>query len=96
MGLVTHYNLVFVALRHRFAKERYNFPFNDFVEAEPANTFAEAIGGDTILEPIERTRDKVGMNFIVALIGVGSIFQTIHRVGKNAQLGVSDGEFDFV
>jgi hypothetical protein len=85
-----------VALRHRFSKERYNFPLNDFIEAEPANTFAEAVGGDTILEPIEGTRDVVGFNVFVSLIGVRPILQAIHRVGDDAEFRVSDCEFDFV
>jgi len=83
-------------LRHRFSKERYNFPLDDFIEAEPANTFAEAVGSDSILEPIEGTRDVVGFNVLVSLIRVGPILQTIHGIGENAELGVSDCQFDFV
>jgi hypothetical protein len=85
-----------VALRHRFSKERYNFPLNDFIVAEPANTFAEAVGGDTIGEPIEGTRNVVGVNLIVSVIRVRTIFQTIHRVGELAQFRVCDCQFDFV
>jgi hypothetical protein len=88
--------IYFCGLRHRFSKERYDFPINDLVEAEPTNTFAEAVGGDSISEPIEGTRNVVGMNLIVSVIGVRPIFQTIHRIGELAQLGVSDCEFDFI
>jgi hypothetical protein len=88
--------ICYVALRHRFSKERYNFPLDDFIEAEPTDTFAEAVGGDSILEPIEGTRDVVGFNVLVTLIRVGSILQTIHRVRDYAELGVSDCQFDFV
>ena len=88
--------ICFVALRHRFSKERYDFPLNDFIEAEPANTFAEAVGGDTIGEPIEGTRNVVGMNLIVSLIRVRTIFQTIHRVGQNSKFRVCDCQFEFV
>ncbi len=88
--------IYFRGLRHRFTKERYNFPINDLVEAEPTNTFAEAVGGDSVGEPIEGTGNVVGMNLLVSLVGVRPIVQTIHRIGELAQLGVSDCEFDFV
>ena len=85
-----------MALRHRFSKERYNFPLNDFIEAEPANTFAEAVGGDTISKPIEGSGNVVGVNLIVSVIRVRTILQAIHRVGQNSKFRVSDCEFDFV
>ena len=87
---------LFRCLSNRFSKERYDFPLNDFIEAEPANTFAEAIGGDTIGKPIEGTRNIVGMNLIVSLFSVRPILQAIHRIGELTQLGVSDCQFDFV
>jgi hypothetical protein len=88
--------ICFVALRHRFAKERYNFPLNDFIVAEPANTFTEAVGNDSVSEQVEGARDKVGMNLIVSLIRVGAILQAIHGIGELTDFGVSDCEFDFV
>jgi hypothetical protein len=81
---------------HRFSKERYDFPIDDFIVAEPANTFAEAVGGDSIFEAVEGTRDVVGFNVLVTLIGVRPILQTIHGIGDYAELGVSDCQFDFV
>jgi hypothetical protein len=85
-----------VALRHRFSKERYDFPLNDFIEAEPTNTFAEAIGGDTIGKPIEGSGNVVGVNLIISVIRVRAILQTIHRVGQNSKFRVCDCQFDFV
>lgn len=85
-----------MALRHRFAKERYNFTIHDLVETEPTNTLAEGIGGDTIRKQVEWARNIVGVNLLVSLIGVRPIFQTIHRVRELTQFGVSDCEFDFL
>ena len=45
--------ICFVALRHRFAKERYNFTIHDLVETKPADTFAKGIGRETINPTIE-------------------------------------------
>ena len=87
---------LFRCLSNRFSKERYDFPLNDFIEAEPANTFAEAVGGDTIGKPIEGSGNVVGVNLIVSVIRVRTIFQTIHRVGELAQFRVCDCQFDFV
>jgi hypothetical protein len=67
-----------------------------FIEAEPANTFAEAIGGDTISKPIEGARNVVGVNLIISVIRVRAILQTIHRVGQNSKFRVCDCQFDFV
>lgn len=88
--------IYFVALRHRFAKERYNFTINDLVQTEPTNALAKSIGDDTIRKQVEWARNMVGVNLLVSLIGVRPIFQTIHRVSKMTQLGVSDCEFDFL
>jgi hypothetical protein len=87
---------LFVALRHRFSKERYNFPLNDFIVAEPANTFAEAVSHDSVSEQVEGSRNEVGINLIVSLFGVRPILQAIHRVGELTDFGVSDCEFDFI
>lgn len=83
-------------LSYGFAKERYNFTINDLVETEPTNTLAKGIGGDTIRKQVEWTRNIVGVNLLVSLIGVRPIFQTIHRVRELTQFGVSDCEFDFL
>jgi hypothetical protein len=80
----------------RFTKERYDFSFKDLVKAEPANTFAEAVSGDSISEPIEGTRNVVGVNLVVSVIGVRPILQAIHRIGELTEFGVSDCEFDFI
>ena len=87
--------IYFVALRHRFAKERYNFTIHDFVETKPADTFAKGIGGETINPTIEGPRNQIVIDFLVSVIGVRTILQTIHRVRELTEFGVSDGEFDF-
>jgi hypothetical protein len=81
---------------HRFSKERYDFPINDFIETEAANTFTKGISGDPVSEPIEGTRNVVGMNLIVSVIGVRPILQAIHRIGELTKFRVSDCEFEFV
>ena len=81
---------------HRFSKERYNFPLNDFIVAEPANTFTEAVSHDSVSEQVEGSRNEVGINLIVSLFGVRPILQAIHRVGELTDFGVSDCEFDFI
>ncbi len=88
--------ICFVALRHRFSKERKDFPIYDFIVAEPANTFAEAVGGESILPSVEGSGDEVVIDFLVSLLRVRTILKTIHRVSELAQLGVSDCQFDFV
>ena len=87
---------LFCGLRHRFAKERYNFTINDLVQTEPTNALAKSIGDDTIRKQVEWARNIVGVNPFVSLIGVRPIFQTIHRVSEMTQFGVSDCEFDFL
>ena len=87
---------LFCGLRHRFAKERYNFTINDLVQTEPTNALAKSIGDDTIRKQVEWARNMVGVDLLVSLIGVRPIFQTIHRVSEMTQFGVSDCEFDFL
>jgi hypothetical protein len=87
---------LFCGLRHRFSKERKDFPLYDFVVAEPTNAFAEAVGGESIFPSVEGAGDDVAFDFLVSLIGIRSILQTIHGVSELAELGVSDCQFDFI
>ena len=87
---------LFCGLRHRFAKERKDFPIYDFIVAEPANAFAEAVGGESIFPSVEGPRNQIVIDFLVSVIGVRTILQTIHRVSELTQFGVSDCEFDFL
>ena len=87
--------IYYVTLRHRFSKERKDFPIYDFIVTEPANTFAEAVGGESIFPSVEGSGDEVVIDFLVSLLRVRPILKTIHRVSELAQLGVSDCQFDF-
>ena len=83
-------------LCHRFSKDVNHFTINDFVEAEPTNAFAEAVGGESIHPSIEGSGNQVVIDFLVSLLRVRTILQPIHRVGKLSELGVCDCQFDFL
>ena len=84
------------SLRHRFSKDVNHFTINDLVKAEPANAFAEAVGGEAIDPTIEGTRNQIVIDFLVSVIRVRTILQPIHRVGELSELGVCDCQFEFL
>ena len=81
---------------HRFAKDVNHFTINDLVKAEPTNAFAEAVGGESIHEPIEGSGNQIVIDFFVSVIRVRTILQTIHGIGELTELGVSDCQFEFL
>ena len=83
-------------LCNRFSKEPDDFPIDDFIEAEPTNTFAEAVGDEAISPSIEGSGNQVVIDFLVSLFRVRTILQPIHRVGDLPELGVYDCQFDFL
>lgn len=78
------------------AEDVDHLTINDLVEAEPANAFAEAVGGETIRKPIEGSGNQIVIDFLVSVIGVRPILQAIHRIGELTDFGVSDCEFEFI
>lgn len=86
----------FRCLSNRFSKDVNHFTINDFVEAEPTNAFAEAVGGESIHPSIEGSGNQVVIDLLVSLLRVRTILQPIHRIGELSELGVCDCQFDFL
>lgn len=69
-----------------------NFALNNSVVAEATNTLAEAVGGDSTLKAVERTRGKIGFS----ILALWRVFQLIGRIEDVSEFRVSDCEFDLV
>ena len=78
------------------AEDVDHLTINDLVEAEPTNAFAEAVGGEAVLKPIEGSGNQIVIDLFVSVIGVRPILETIHRVSQQTKFRVCDCQFEFI